>query len=268
VITTILPLGTGGYIPTSRRATASVLVRRGRTALLFDAGTGVGRLLEPAFAAHLEGVDCLNILLSHYHLDHVVGLTWLPKAWHAKVRIFAPSQPLVEVDARDALSRLTSAPLFALPLDRYPCPPEVVPVTAECALEIGDFHVRLLRQRHSGGSVGFRVDDCFAYVTDTDADERHVPFVERVQIAFMDAFYDAAEYGASGGTSEHRLDHGSNASVAAVAHEAGVGTLGLVHINPTYDEHRCGAMLEESREIFPATVMPEDGVPIGLETAP
>ena len=95
--TSIIPLGTGGYIPTSRRATASVLVRRGRTALLFDAGTGVARLLQPELAAHLAGVECLNILLSHYHLDHVIGLTWLPKVWHSNVRILAPSEPLVAV---------------------------------------------------------------------------------------------------------------------------------------------------------------------------
>jgi ribonuclease BN (tRNA processing enzyme) len=266
VTTTIIPLGTGGYIPTRRRATASVIVRRDRTALLFDAGTGVGRLLEPAFAAHLEGVDCLNVLLSHYHLDHVIGLTWLPQAWHGRVRIFAPSPPLVDVRARDALGRLTSAPLFALPLDRYPCPPEVVEVASESALEIGDFSLRLMRQRHSGGSVGFRVDDCFAYVTDTDADERHVPFLSGAEIAFMDAFYDTAEYRASGGGAGQRLDHGSNESAAALAKEAGVGTLGLVHINPSYDEHRCSAMLAESRAIFPSTVLPEDGAPIPLPT--
>jgi ribonuclease BN (tRNA processing enzyme) len=267
VTTSIIPLGTGGYIPTARRATASVLVRRKRSALLFDAGTGVARLLEPQFAAHLEGVNRLNILLSHYHLDHVIGLTWLPKAWHSEVRIFAPSQPLVEVDARDALSRLTSAPLFALALDRYPCPPEVITVTNDANLEIGDFTVRLIRQRHSGGSVGFRVDDCFGYVTDTDAEDRHVAFLSGVEIAFMDAFYDSAEYRSAGGGARQRLDHGSNATVAAVAKEAGVGTLGLVHINPSYDDARCQVMLEESRMIFPSTLIPEDGAPIDLATA-
>jgi ribonuclease BN (tRNA processing enzyme) len=258
----IVPLGTGGYFPTRRRATASVLVRGERTALLFDAGTGVGRLLEPEFRRQLEGVDCLNILLSHYHLDHVIGLTWLPKVWQSRVRIFAPSEPLVDARAQDALNRLTGTPLFALPLDRFPSPTEVVSVTSEAPLEIGEFSVRVLRQRHSGGSAGFRVDDRFAYVTDTDPGERHVAFLNGVEVAFMDAFYDSAEYAAAGGAPGERLDHGSNAGVAAVAREAGVGTLGLVHINPSYDAERCQAMLEESRTIFAPTLMPEDGMSI------
>ena len=130
--------------------------------------------------------------------------------WHSNVRIFAPSEPLVDVRAHDALSRLTSAPLFALPLERYPFPTDVVPVDSDSTLEIGEFSVRLIRQRHVGGSVGFRVDDCFAYVTDTDADERHIPFLSGVELAFIDAFYDAEEYRATGGTSRQRLDHGSN----------------------------------------------------------
>jgi ribonuclease BN (tRNA processing enzyme) len=169
---------------------------------------------------------------------------------------------MVGVPAHDALNRLTGAPLFALPLDRYPCPTEVVEVASDVPLRIGAFSVRLIRQRHSGGSVGFRVDDCFAYVTDTDADERHVSFLSGVDVAFMDAFYDTAEYRASGGTSTDKLDHGSNASVAAVAKEAGVRALGLIHINPSYTDERCSAMLEASRTIFPHTIMPEDGVPI------
>lgn len=260
--TSIIPLGTGGYIPTPRRSTASILVRRDRTALLFDAGTGIARLLDPEFAAHLDGVESLNILLSHYHLDHVVGLTWLPKVWHSEVRIYAPSHPLVEFRAEDALDRLTGAPLFALPLARYPFRTEVIPVAAEATLEIGEFSVRLIGQRHTGGSVGFRVDDCFAYVTDTDAEARHIPFLGGVRLAFMDAFYDTEEYRACGGTATQPLDHGSNTSVAAVAKRASVGTLGLVHLNPSYGEARCTAMLDESRAIFESTVIPEEGLPI------
>lgn len=41
-------LGSGGFIPTQRRETISILVRLGDAALLPDAGTGLRRLLtEP-----------------------------------------------------------------------------------------------------------------------------------------------------------------------------------------------------------------------------
>ena len=42
-------LGSGGWIPTGRRATTCVLVRRGDAALILDAGTGLHRLItEPS----------------------------------------------------------------------------------------------------------------------------------------------------------------------------------------------------------------------------
>ena len=60
---------------------------------------------------------------------------------------------------------------------------------------------------------------------------------------------------------------GRTSVAAEVAKEAGVGSVGLIHINPSYDEPRCSAMLEESRTVFASTVMPEDGVPIPLQAA-
>jgi ribonuclease BN (tRNA processing enzyme) len=203
-------------------------------------------------------------VLSHYHLDHVIGLTWLPKVWNSELRIFAPSEPLVGVRAEYALKRLTGAPLFALPLEEYPFPITIVPVSTEAPIEIDDITVRVLRQEHAGGSIGFRVDDCFAYITDTDPGDRHVPFLANVGLALIDAFYDTTEYRIVRGDTDGKLDHGSNLGAALTAKEAGVQKLGLIHINPSYTAQRCETMLEESRSVVPSTMLPADGVPISV----
>ncbi|MGH7338266.1 MAG: MBL fold metallo-hydrolase, partial [Myxococcota bacterium] len=102
----LLPLGTNGYFPTQGRQTMSyLLVATGaassagsgagssagsRAALVLDAGTGLGRLAEPELAELLAPIERLDILLTHYHLDHVVGLSFLPGIWSGRaVRIFA-----------------------------------------------------------------------------------------------------------------------------------------------------------------------------------
>ncbi|MGD2114802.1 MAG: MBL fold metallo-hydrolase, partial [Acidobacteriota bacterium] len=74
----LIPLGTNGYIPTHGRQTMCFLVRFEDRALLLDAGTGVARLLEPRVRELLEGVEQLDVILSHFHLDHVIGLSYLP----------------------------------------------------------------------------------------------------------------------------------------------------------------------------------------------
>src|SRR5437588_9667772 len=62
-------LGTGGYFPTSRRQTACLMLPE--IGVVLDAGTGMCRV-----ANYLQ-TDHLDIFLTHAHLDHVAGLTYL-----------------------------------------------------------------------------------------------------------------------------------------------------------------------------------------------
>src|SRR4051812_38085522 len=116
----VTPLGTNGFFPTYGRQTQSYLVRRDGRPFVLDAGTGLGRLLEPALAALLQGLDRLDILLTHYHLDHTVGLSYLTAvAEKLPVRIWAPAPPLVDGDP-SALQRLIAPLLFPLTLEQFP----------------------------------------------------------------------------------------------------------------------------------------------------
>ena len=62
-------LGTAGYHPNRRRDTACLMIPE--AGILLDAGTGIFR------ARDLIGTPTLDIFLSHVHLDHSVGLTFL-----------------------------------------------------------------------------------------------------------------------------------------------------------------------------------------------
>ena len=70
-------LGTGGPVPTALRGTASVLVTRGREKLMFDCGEGTQRQLRRSLG--LVQVD--EIYLTHFHLDHCLGLPGLLKTY-------------------------------------------------------------------------------------------------------------------------------------------------------------------------------------------
>ncbi len=69
-----------------------------RDGVVLDAGTGIYRL------APLIQTDTLDILLSHAHLDHVVGLTFLLDVFFQRpvkdVRVWGTAQKL------DAVQRL------------------------------------------------------------------------------------------------------------------------------------------------------------------
>jgi len=70
-------LGTGGPVPTALRGTASVLITRGGERLMFDCGEGTQRQLRCSLG--LVQVD--ELYLTHFHLDHCLGLPGLLKTY-------------------------------------------------------------------------------------------------------------------------------------------------------------------------------------------
>ncbi len=84
-------LGTGGPVPTALRGTASVLITRGGEKLIVDCGEGTQRQLRRSVG--LVQVD--EIYLTHFHLDHCLGLPGLLKTYdlndrESPLQIFGP----------------------------------------------------------------------------------------------------------------------------------------------------------------------------------
>lgn len=235
----ITPLGTNGFIPTHGRQTMSYLLRRDGVPILLDAGSGLGRLLEPGLAGTFEGVDRVRIVLSHYHLDHTIGLSYLTAiAGGRPVTIWAPAPPLVDGEPTEALARLIGPPLFPIRLAEFPMPVEVVPYSAE-TLEVAGARFRLRRQRHDGGSVGMVVDERLAYLTDCEWEEESAPFARGVELLLHECWLTDEQIAA--GAKRH--GHSTVGEVARVATEAGVGALMPVHHHPARDGAAVGEIL-------------------------
>jgi ribonuclease Z len=75
-------LGTGGSVPTARRATACVLVRIGGDRVLFDCGEGAQRQMQRSTGL----VQLDEIYLTHFHADHLLGVPGLLKTYDLQGR--------------------------------------------------------------------------------------------------------------------------------------------------------------------------------------
>jgi ribonuclease Z len=85
-------LGTGGSVPSARRATACVLIRAGGARVLVDCGEGAQR--QMINSTGLVQVD--EIYITHFHADHYLGLPGLLKTYDlmerkAPLRIVGPA---------------------------------------------------------------------------------------------------------------------------------------------------------------------------------
>jgi ribonuclease BN (tRNA processing enzyme) len=248
----LILLGTTGYHPNDRRQTACLMLPE--LGVLFDAGTAMYRVSD-----HLA-TDTLDIFLTHAHLDHVIGLTYLFDILEnhplRQVTVHAEQEKL------DALrSHLFADLLFPVmpPLRLQPLAGHV-PMIQDVACTQGTGGVQGADQavlthfplRHPGGSVGYRVDwpdRSLAYVTDTvaapDAD-----YIEK--IAGVDLLIHECYFGDDSQQQAELTGHSCLTPVAQVAAAAGVGRLVLVHINPQLDNDR-QIRLDIARKIFPNT---------------
>ncbi len=97
-------LGTGGSVPTARRATACLLARVGGDRLLFDCGEGSQRQMQRSTG--LVQVD--EIYLTHYHADHYLGVPGLLKTYdlHGRERELKVIGPPGLIELFKALRRI------------------------------------------------------------------------------------------------------------------------------------------------------------------
>ena len=253
----ILPLGTNGFIPSFDRQTMGFLFLTENEALLLDAGTGVARLLEQHIMDLLRPYDCLNVILTHYHLDHVVGLSYFPETWaQRRIRIYAPARPFVETTPEEALNRLLQPPLFSVPLRDFPMPLEVIPVTRE-SLQIGTLSIQLRAQKHPGGSTGIRIEDALAYVTDTIVEQATQTFAQGVELLLHEVWWTDAE---ADSDEVKRSGHSHATGVARIATQAGVNRLMPVHHHPRRPDADVRKLAQEMQEQTDVEVMvPEEG---------
>ncbi len=240
----LVPLGTNGFFPSFGRQTASFLLLMEEEAVLLDAGTGVGRLVAPELATLLSGLRRLNIFLSHYHLDHIVGLQYLPAVWSGEVTIYGPAPPFTKSDPEEALGRLLNAP-FAAPLETYPTKVKLVAVSDE-ALSVNGVEFRFRQQRHWRGSMGIRIGDELAYVTDSVVDEGTVGLARGTKLLLHEVWMTDDELA----TDEvGAVNHSNVSGVAEIAAEAGVGRLMMIHHHPKRTAEELSDMAREIQRL-------------------
>ncbi len=240
-------LGGGGWFPAHGRHTASALLRQDEHAIMIDAGTGVGRLAERHDL--LDGVQRLDLLLTHFHLDHICGLAYLPALDRCpETTIWGPGAALYGTRTQDILDRLSHEPFHPVPLEAQRIEVRDLP---EGELELSGIRIATRAQtRHSAPTFGLRFGDALAWVTDTAYDPGSAPFAAGCATLAHEAWF----------TSGHPRNpdiHTAAADAATVAADAGAARLLLIHLCPLGAS--TDALLDEAQPGMPATEVAIDG---------
>ena len=173
-------------------ATSCYQITAGEETVFLDAGTGLS-------GAQVQFPKTPVILLSHLHLDHILGLGMYPRlsTKGMNTRICVPTQN--GEDPKDIINRLYSPPFWPVSLEKYAG--DVLFEPLSLPMEIGKLRIEGMEGNHPGGCVIMKLiyeGKAIIYATDYEHEEKSfselVEFSRGASLILYDGQYNTQEY--------------------------------------------------------------------------
>lgn len=241
--------------------TSCVEIACGERCLVFDAGTGIRALGETLCT---NGAREIDLLLSHTHVDHIVGFPFFGFAFEpdSRLRVWA-GHLLPDSTVEEVLRGFMSPPIFPVPMDLL-----------KAGIEFRDFRpgevlephpgitIRTAPLNHPDRATGYRVEygqKSVCYVTDTQhvvgaPDDNVLGLIRDADIVIYDATFCDEEF-------ERYRDWGHSTweECLRLCRRAGVRVPVLFHHLPSRCDAALDAIGSAAEEAFPGTVVAREG---------
>lgn len=265
--------GVRGAIPTPQHEnlyfggeTACVEVEAEGRRIVLDGGTGLRQL--GCRMLRNSGPQRLNedILLSHFHWDHLQGIPHFAPLFMDGILRFHSYLPVESLHA--TLSTLMAPPFFPLAFDAAAATKEYWQFNSYSPFEIGPFVIRSFPLRHPQGCNGFRIEcrgHIVVYATDyehgdAESDAILLEHASGADLLIADAQYTPEEYPQRVG-----WGHSTWLEAAKMAVQAKVKRLILFHHDPLRDDNSLSNTVFLARKIFASTDAGREGTTISTD---
>jgi phosphoribosyl 1,2-cyclic phosphodiesterase len=237
--------------------------------LILDCGTGL-RILGNRLAASPEKTIEAQILVTHYHWDHIQGIPFFAPLYSPqnKFHFYSFRSDFI---GQDSLKRVFEAqmahPYFPVDLHAMSANREFTDVAGGDCFSIGTTRVTTCWLNHPQGCLGYRIETpvgSIVYATDNEPgnlefDRNLRRFAEGADIFINDAQYTPQEFERHRGWGHSTWREGVRIAVAA-----DVGNLVLFHHDPDSSDKAIDGILRDAREKFENTWAAAEGMVMTL----
>jgi phosphoribosyl 1,2-cyclic phosphodiesterase len=234
---------------TGGNTTCFELISTGGNRVIIDMGTGARRLgLELMQGPAGEGRADLHVLMTHCHLDHVMGFPFFMPAYTAGNRItFYGGHDYLE----EAFQRQAHPQSFPVPLEKMGAQLRFRQIKEGEAFTLNDLEIACKKLDHPGFSFAYRLSEgSKSIVIATDAEYKnldaeslrpYIDFYRDAKILVFDAQYTLKDV-------FQKTDWGHSSSFIGVdiCLLANVSTLVLTHHDPAYSDDKMTDILERT----------------------
>lgn len=215
--------------------TSCIEVSTSRQRLIIDAGSGIRNLGYELLSGPLgQGAGEIDILFTHFHWDHLIGLPFF-------VPLFIPGNQIrahaVQSELKDVFPTIFKKPFFPVPYEKLGSKISTHSLEPRHPVLFGDLEVTPYQLDHPDPCWGFRIrhgGKTFSYCVDTEATRvsrkelgEDLPLYQDVDLMIFDSQYTLSEV-------VEKVDWGHAAAPIGLdlAKREGVKKLVFVHHDP------------------------------------
>lgn len=263
----VVVLGTRGSVPVSGEefvgyggATTCMFVRFGDQTIILDCGTGMMALPKVL----REEDEQLTVLLSHPHVDHLLGLPLCPVVFNPAKKIAVYGAVRNGKDVRQQVCAFLAPPL-------WPVGPELLPAKItfqdlpQC-LALGNVVVESMEGVHPGGVSLFRLTGGgkrIVCMTDCTLTEEILPklteFARDCDLLLCDGQYSQQEW-----KGRERFGHSTWVAAAQLGAACGAKMVRIIHHDPFRTDAQLDGAAQELTVIHSSCAFARDGEEILL----
>ncbi len=235
--------------------------------LIIDCGSGLRLLGRELLREHDGRPIETNILLGHYHWDHIQGLPFFAPLYNKKNHFHFYALKSKATNLRDVLEGQMQNPYFPVEMTSLPAQRSYSAI-GETSWELDDFKITTKFLNHPQGCLAFRIESggkTVVYASDNEPGDAAGDKNVREIAGGADLMVYDAQY-----TPEQLQDdrkgwgHSSWQEGIKVCREADTKQLVLFHHDPDRSDNAVDELLSLAMEEFPSTHAALEGMEITL----
>ena len=241
-------LGTNGWHDTETGNTLSILIQTENEFVILDAGNGLYKIIR-----YIKGKKPIYLFLSHFHLDHIIGLHTLAKFNFSQgISIYGPK------GMKKVFDTVINSP-YSIPIHRLKTKIRLYELNKRSPLPI---KVKFKKLKHSSFCYGYRFNlegKTISYCPDTGICTNLLTLAKSTDLLITECSYRPGER-------NKEWPHLNPQDSALVAKRAKAKRMVLVHFDPsrykTFTERSAAGKI--ARKIFKNTLIARDLMSINL----